>query len=231
MKLLSSISSPSEPYLEQWARIFRFSKADPFVEAKLKEKQKVTVVDLGCGQDTQYFKYLCAVFPEYKDKIQYIGVDPLIKPKKTKQVQIIASKFEDLKLTEKADVVTMFAVLEHVDDPGKLLKHAVSLLKPDGVILATTPTPMARYPLEFFCYVLGIISKREIDEHQRYPTRASLLDLKRKLGKVSCLHEYFELGLNNFLLVRKDSQAPDLPAYSFSSDLSLAALTVRRLLS
>lgn len=203
MKLLSSISLPTEPYLEQWARIFRFAKADPLIVHKFATQKKVKIIDLGCGQDIQYHKYLKLIFPNDTRRLRYIGVDPLIKPKSTKDVQIIAKKFENIKLKEKADIVCMYAVLEHVDDPEKLLKHALTLLKPDGVILATTPSPLAQLPLEFFCYVLGIISKREIDEHKRYPTKASLLKNCKTLGKVFSFHQYFEFGLNNFLAVSK----------------------------
>lgn len=205
MKLLSSISSPTEPVLEKWARLFRYTKGDSLVAKIIQGKKEVTILDLGCGQDTQYYHYLIKTFPELKNRLRYIGVDPLIKPRKTKNTEIIASKFETIKLNQKADIVCLFAVLEHVDDAGELIRKALSLTKSDGVVIATTPTPLAQIPLEFFSAVLNIISKREIDEHQRYPTRRSLLAIKLPRG-ASVHHEYFEFGLNNYFVVSRDPE-------------------------
>jgi 2-polyprenyl-3-methyl-5-hydroxy-6-metoxy-1,4-benzoquinol methylase len=37
------------------------------------------------------------------------------------------------------DVVVMMEILEHLEDPGRALRHARSLLKPDGLLFATVP--------------------------------------------------------------------------------------------
>lgn len=41
-----------------------------------------------------------------------------------------------------ADVVTLFDVLEHLEDPVSALREAVRILKPDGVLLGATPDPI-----------------------------------------------------------------------------------------
>jgi len=233
MRLLTLISLKNEPLLEKWARFFRYAKADGIIQEKAATKKQITLVDFGCGQDILYYKYLSHTSPSLAKKLNYIGIDPLIDPKsarKLKAVTLINKRFEDIKFKEKADIISIFAVLEHVDDPAELLLTAAKHLKPDGVIVATTPSPLARYPLEFFSYVLGIIAKREIDEHKRYPNRKFLLGLNKQLKGLKIEHEYFEFGLNNYCVIGKNKPA-SLPQYSFSRDLSLLWSVLSRSLS
>ncbi len=209
MRLPTLISLPNEPALERWARLFRYRKADGLVSQKLQGKGTLTLVDFGCGQDILYHKYLEYTLGEKAKKIYYVGLDPLLpkSAKKSPNVELIKAKFEDVHLKEKTDFVTMFAVLEHVDDPLSLVREACAVLKPGGVLVITTPSPLARLPLEFFSYFLGIISAREIDEHKRYPTKESLFHIVTQLQKaglrITATHVYFELGLNNLLIIRK----------------------------
>ena len=201
MKLPTSISLPNEPWLEKWARLWRFRKTRDYIATLLEEKKNITLIDFGCGQDTLYYTYLSEEFPKGISKVSYIGIDPLIKSRTKKNHRIVKSQFEKIKLTEKADVIVMLAVIEHVDDPSHLLLNALRLLKPNGIILATTPSPFSKPILEFFSSILGIISKREIDEHKRYPTRESLLAMIPKKYRACTSHEYFEFGLNNFIVI------------------------------
>ena len=205
MKLLDLISLPNEPWLEKWARLFRYQQADSILEEKLKTSSSLTLIDYGCGQDVLYYKYLQYVFTPESKKIHYIGLDPLLpkNEKRTNQVRLIRAKFEDVGIKEKADVITMFAVLEHVDNPEELVREASKLLKPDGYLIITTPTPLAKLPLEFFSRFLGIISAREIEEHKRYPDKAFLLEMEKAIKPNKIQHKYFELGLNNFCLIGK----------------------------
>lgn len=212
MKLLTSISLQTEPHLEKWARLFRFGKLLPILKEELakQKKKKLTLIDYGCGQDTLLYNYLRVQLPELAKNIEYIGVDPLVtrhKQENMRRVKIYAKKFEAFTARQPANVITMFAVLEHVDDPLLLLRTALRSLRSGGVLVVTTPSPLAKLPLEIFAYVFGIISKREIDEHKRYPTRKSLLTYVEQLQaenvQVCATHSYFELGLNNLLVIRK----------------------------
>lgn len=201
----------TEPFLEKWARYFRFREVTPALQSYLeRSKRRITIVDFGCGQDILYKKYLDLQFHDTARRVRYIGIDPLIHPHAHDRIghaEIIRSKFEHVSLSHQADIVIMLAVLEHVDDASALLESAARLLKPGGLILGTTPGPLAKLPLEFFSSILGIISVREIEEHKRYPTRESLrVDVKRaskRVGKkLSLRHHYFELGLNNYFEIR-----------------------------
>lgn len=225
MKLHTLISLPNEPWLEKWARMFRYGKADTIITRLASTSTKnITLVDFGCGQDTLYRKYLRVKHPKLTKRLQYIGIDPLLQTTAIPDVhaRLIKKRFEDVSLPQKADIVVMFAVLEHVDDAKELLTHAWNMLKPNGVVIATTPSPLARLPLEFLSHALGIISVREIEEHKRYPDKDYLFSLCRTLGPHSATHEYFELGLNNFFVLKKGSPAKDVSTYSIARDLNLA---------
>lgn len=211
-KLLSTISLPNEPLLEKWARLFRFQAVVPRIVSYLSSHSGlVTLVDFGCGQDILLKKYLDFLHPTLSHRIRYIGIDPLVKTKTVAAgVEIIKEQFESVRLKQKADIVVMLAVLEHVDSMESLLSHATSLIKPHGFVIGTTPTPIAKYFLEFFSHQLGVISVREINEHKRYPTEktiaAALNALQQKeKRRVILSHSYFELGLNNlFVLSHRD---------------------------
>ncbi len=211
LKLPSLISLKNEPFLEKWARLFRFREITPSILSYLqKNTGSVTVVDYGCGQDILYKKYMNVQFSQYAHRLHYVGIDPLIHEEHHDLIghaKVIRSKFEEVKLPKKADIIVMLAVLEHVDDASVLLESALRLLKPGGMIIGTTPSPLSKVPLEFFSYNLGIISTREIEEHKRYPTKESIEKAAKLAGKrvkkqVTLTHHYFELGLNNYFEIR-----------------------------
>ena len=229
LKLLDLISLQNEPWLEKWARLFRYAAADPFVEVALQEEKTVTIVDFGCGPECLYYTYLQVTYPQDIHRIMYVGVDPLLpKEVKKKNFVTIKSKFEKIRTLPKADIIVMFAVLEHVDNASELLRTASRFLKKNGQIIGTTPSPLARLPLEFFCYILGIIAKREIDEHKRYPTRSFILSLQSKMKDFKICQSYFELGLNNLFIVKSNKQSEDLPAYSLQREAKVFQTIVSR---
>lgn len=171
----------------------------------------IRLVDYGCGQDILFKKYFDSTYPSLASRIHYIGLDPLItitSSSNTNDIEIIRSRFEKVKLQDKVDITIMLAVLEHVDDAAQLLEVALENTKKGGIIVGTTPSPLAKLPLEFLSYTLGIISTREIEEHKRYPTRQSINNALQQIStnsgfKLYHTHHYFEFGLNNYFLIRK----------------------------
>ena len=210
-KLTKIISLVDEPWLEKWARLLRYNQSLKFIELKLKYNKKVSLLDVGCGQDTLFYKYLTHQFPNDIKKINYVGLDPLIDKNKIKykDLKIISDNYEDYLNSAKSeyDIITIFAVLEHVDDPYDLMKVLTKLLGKNGVLVGTTPSYFAKPVLEFLSYVLGIISKREIDEHKNYFDRKFIKNIFKEVSKLSFkgsyCHDYFELGLNNVFIVKR----------------------------
>lgn len=110
-----------------------------WIVPKIKKLKPKRVLDLGCADGA-----LCMTLA--KDGIKCTGVN-LYKPsvdfakerakKNRLDAEFIHSDLFDYK--EKADVVVMTEVLEHLPDPQKGVDHAMSLLKKDGVAFFSTP--------------------------------------------------------------------------------------------
>jgi ubiquinone/menaquinone biosynthesis C-methylase UbiE len=109
---------------------------------------------------------------------------------------------------EEFDVVTMTAVLEHLDNPGEVLTECYRVLRPGGRLLLTTPSPLAKPVLEFLAFRLGLISRREITDHKYYFSKRELRQLLGDIGFATPVVRYWQLGFNLFAVAEK----PSLPS-------------------
>ncbi len=91
--------------------------------------------------------------------------------------------------------VLLLAVLEHVSDPGAVLARIAPLLTPGGRLVATTPHPSGRWPLEAGA-ALGLLSAHAHDEHEALLGREALADAGRAAGLSFVLYRRFLLGMN-----------------------------------
>lgn len=192
-----------EALLEPVARYFRFSKGCSHIPLG----RPLLVADLGCGPEIRFYHYARSrgvIFDTY------YGIDPLIADnvvvsyENDTQVRLVREPLST-KISIKAgslDCVVGFAFLEHIDHPDHIVRDSIRLLKPGGKAIFTTPSESAKGILEFLSYRLGLISKREIDEHKRYFNRDSLLGMINP-QEVCAHHEYFEFGWNNLLVLTK----------------------------
>lgn len=105
---------------------------------------------------------------------------------------------------ESFEIITMLAVLEHLHHPQAMLEEIARVLKPDGILLLTVPSHLAKPVLEFLAFRLKIVSEAEIRDHKRYYNKRDLRELVAFVPELTLTkHKYFQLGMNNFCIIHK----------------------------
>jgi 2-polyprenyl-3-methyl-5-hydroxy-6-metoxy-1,4-benzoquinol methylase len=98
------------------------------ISKELAGKRDLDILDVGCGQKPFY-----PFFHPYARS--YVGTDIMKdNPMVDRVCPVEALAAED----ESADVVLCLSVLEHVDDPGQSVKELSRVVRPGGVVFATT---------------------------------------------------------------------------------------------
>lgn len=101
------------------------------------------------------------------------------------------------------DAVLMLAILEHLPEPARALGRIAPLLAPGGRLLATTPHPLGRLPLEAGAR-LGLLSRHADEEHETLLDRSGLERAAAAAGLALAGYRRFLLGLNQLaVLVRR----------------------------
>ncbi|MFM7425521.1 MAG: class I SAM-dependent methyltransferase [Elainella sp.] len=183
-----------EVLLEPLLRWLRFRQVMPQIPAGAQ------LLDVGCGHSATFLK---AAANRIKSGI---GVDFKVQPMQFQNIQTIQLKLADVLPFADAsfDVVTMLAVLEHIEQEKPMLQEVRRVLKPDGRLILTVPSIWAQPLLELLAYRLKIVDEREIRDHKRYYNRARLETvLVQTTGFRGFRHRYFQFGLNNFCTVIK----------------------------
>ncbi len=91
--------------------------------------------------------------------------------------------------------ILLLAVLEHVPEPSGVLARLAPLLSSSGRLVATTPHPSGRWPLEAGA-ALGLLSSHAHDEHETLLGREALSDAGRGAGLALVLYRRFLFGMN-----------------------------------
>ena len=100
------------------------------------------------------------------------------------------------------DVVLMLAILEHLPSPARALSRVAPLLAPAGRVLATTPHPLGRLPLEAGA-LLGLLSRHADEEHEALLDRAALARAAEAAGLVTTVYSRFLAGLNQLTVLAR----------------------------
>lgn len=169
--------------------------------AKVREhvKKDFVVCDLGCGMKADFLKNM-------EEKIEKgfgfdLEVDKNLSTDKI-TLQVLDLNFSIPLLNNSIDLVISMAVLEHIDDYKNHINEIYRILKKNGRAVLTTPAPSADPILKFLCF-LGLIDKREIDDHKRYFNKKWLTRLFMDAG-FSCVKvSYFQFGFNQLVVARK----------------------------
>ncbi len=164
-------------------------------------KNGVNILDIGCGD--------CALLNKIKNRIKCgVGIDERIKPQKNNNIELKKLSIKTGLPFEKStfDVITMTAFIEHLDNPYKLLNDVNRVLKKNGLIIITTPTPKSR-PIWEFLVNLGF-SDEESDEegvnaHKHYFNLNELSTILKETGFKIVESKLFEFGMNSFIVGEK----------------------------
>ena len=176
-------------------RRMRIRRVLPHIRAH----QNCRLLDVGCGWDARFLR---SVEPYIEDGV---GIDfkaPKIKEGKIRTERLMLTDslpFQDASF----DIVTMLAVLEHLDHPEALLHEIWRVLAPEGHLVLTVPSKLSRPVLEFLAFRMGLLSRVEIADHKAYFDKRSLKRLLAQIGFKDTMHHYFQAGMNNFCVAKR----------------------------
>ncbi len=98
------------------------------------------ILDVGCGEG----RFL-ALLKEYGDpQWELVGLDfdeKAIQLCRQRGFRCLQGRIEDLPSHEKFDVIIMFQLIEHVDNPREVIRSMRSVLNSGGFIILETPNP------------------------------------------------------------------------------------------
>ncbi len=169
------------------------------------EQRNGRILDIGCGS----FPYFLA-HTAFAEKF---AIDQIPLPQHTASELKIESFTLDLEIEPRLpfennyfESVTLLAVVEHLDPAlmAKLFKEIYRVLKPEGMVILTTPAAWSDGLLKFMAQI-GLVSAEEIHEHAYaytlpllgwYFGQAGFEMTKTKFG-------YFEFMLNMWATAKK----------------------------
>jgi len=176
--------------LDPILRWMRSRKVRPYIS------EGVVLCDIGCGPQAELLRDLSGYIKEG------IGLDKKVTEKRFDNLSLKTILLDDhLPLPDKSvDVVTLLAVLEHLEKPVAMLAEAKRILKPGGTLLITVPTVTNQWVGEFLSYRLHLIDENEYRDHKRYYSKRLLCEHLEASGLtlMNLKMYYFELGMNLF---------------------------------
>jgi 2-polyprenyl-3-methyl-5-hydroxy-6-metoxy-1,4-benzoquinol methylase len=191
-----AVSGPPLRTLDRFLRRWRIRKVRRFIP------RGSTVLDVGC-HDGALFRILSGRL------VGGVGLDPLVARSESRgRFRFVSGTFpDDLASDERFDVITLMAVLEHVE-PDRLPSWSEACgarLAPGGVVIATVPSARVDGLLHILTRV-GLIAGMSLEEHHGFdPSDVPRLFGSDRLRLVR--HDRFELGMNN-LFVFRSTEAP-----------------------
>ncbi|HKO62704.1 MAG TPA: methyltransferase domain-containing protein [Pyrinomonadaceae bacterium] len=152
--------------MEEQENLWGYQKRLRFVRSVIEDNfpgrhpSKITVLDIGCGNGSQL------ALPLARSGYQVTGIDP--DEKSIAHAALLSKGIQGLRflrtsvseVAEKFDVVILSEVLEHVDDPGGLLKAGVRVLNPKGLVIVTTPNGYGEFEMD--SWVFGLLRMQRL---------------------------------------------------------------------
>lgn len=141
-----------------------------------------TLIDLGCG----YNFLLTQKFINEFEKIYLLDVSiNQSEANKFNNVNVLLGDINNTILSiEENAIGLVYAnnIIEHLDDPIKILKAIKRLASKDSLIYISVPSWIGKVVLEFFSFVLKIAPIEEMQDHKAYYNKKELWMLLVKSG-------------------------------------------------
>jgi ubiquinone/menaquinone biosynthesis C-methylase UbiE len=160
-----------------------------------------TVCDLGCGAGAPFLEYIESRIVSGVGLDEHVGVSP------RENISVVPADITASLPLESAqfDHVTMLAVLEHLTQPVRVLAEAYRILRPQGTLVMTWPSPVVDPILEVLTRVKVVNHELGFDQHQPRIPKKKLKEMLEEIGFTRFEDGRFEMGLNNWLVAHKGS--------------------------
>jgi SAM-dependent methyltransferase len=131
-----------------------------------------------------------------------LGIDPLAKPHKGSNYQILTSFFTDPAPFPDAsfDSIVLLATLEHIREKAPLARECFRLLRPGGRVIITVPSPAVDHIVHFLCR-LRLLDGMSLDEHHGFDPGATA-GVFGQCGFTLEFSRKFQFGLNHLFVFR-----------------------------
>lgn len=192
-------TQPEELYKDDWPLFEKMLGLLRYGKIKKYVMRDGVHCDIGCGYHGAFLKSI-------SKQIGYgYGFDWKVTPGREGNIELINNRgIEGIPLEdESCDRVFMLAVLEHLEDAEAMVRECHRILKKGGILVLTTPTPVAKPILEFLSFKLHLISRASIEEHKHYYSRPEMMEIFRKCGFSKAKYRKFMLGVNSLAVVLK----------------------------
>jgi ubiquinone/menaquinone biosynthesis C-methylase UbiE len=173
----------------------RFRAAAPHIGVRS------TVCDLGCGAGAPFLKYIESRL------ISGVGLDEYAGQSSRDKISVVRADITASLPLESAqfDHVTMLAVLEHLTQPARVLGEAYRILRPQGSLIMTWPSPMVDPLLEVLTRIKLVNNELGFDQHQPRIPLEKLKAMLQTIGFTRFEAGKFEMGMHNWLVAHKGS--------------------------
>jgi SAM-dependent methyltransferase len=159
---------------------------------RLPQKRGLSILDVGCG-DALFFERLS----QFGDVEGVESDSGLVHPGGPNRARIIVAPFDArFQPRRKYDLILMLDVLEHLDAPEEALRHALSLLKPGGIVVITVPA-----------FKMLWTQHDRLNNHRTRYTKDSFSFLAKLAGMQILALRYFFIWLSAAKLVTKMIEA------------------------
>ena len=179
--------------LSKYLQRARLKKISPFLRGD--------VLDLGCAN--------ARVLRDYGSRISYYcGIE-----RSQRKVKQLKKEFPDacfhqcdldadrLTLDRQYDCILMLAIIEHLSNQKHVMTEVKRTLKPEGVVLITTPTVFGNNIVLRFGARLGLFAKSAVNNHIFIYNRHRFIVLTNEIGLELRQHQTFQLFCNQLAVL------------------------------